>query len=391
MGHTAAVTAFSHSQMRNYKQGQPFLLMESAPGLVNWQPFNKIRRPGVHRLSSLQSVACGSDSVQYFQFRKNRGSFEQYHGAVVDHEGSDRTRIFREVAQLGEDLAKLAPVAGSRVKTQAALLMDTPNRWAVELISGLSEHKEMMETVCAHYEAFTASGCDLDVISSDTDFSSYKLLILPMLYMISDELGEKLKDYVKQGGVVIATYLLGYVGDTLLAHLGGFPGANLREVFQIWNEEIDSIYPSERNAIRTGDGRLYEVRDYCEVLHTEGAEVLASYEKDYYRDMPAVTLSHYGKGHAIYIGARVEEDYLKKLYFKTAAALGLPVCSLPENVEKHVREDEENLYTFYLNFNDQRVSLHSVTPGGDLLTGQEIGDTAYLEPYGVLCLKSPKS
>ena len=70
---------------------------------------------------------------------------------MVDHEGSDRTRIFREVAQLGEDLAKLSPVAGSRVKTQAALLMDTPNRWAVELISGLSEHKEMMETVCAHY------------------------------------------------------------------------------------------------------------------------------------------------------------------------------------------------------------------------------------------------
>ena len=55
MGNTAAVTAFSHSQMRNYKQGKPFLLMESAPGLVNWQPFNKIRRPGVHRLSSLQS------------------------------------------------------------------------------------------------------------------------------------------------------------------------------------------------------------------------------------------------------------------------------------------------------------------------------------------------
>lgn len=390
MGHTAAVTAFSHSQMRNYKQGKPFLLMESAPGLVNWQPFNKIRRPGVHRLSSLQSIACGSDSVQYFQFRKNRGSFEQYHGAVVDHEGSDRTRIFQEVAQLGKDLEKLASVAGSRIHTQAALVMDTPNRWAVELISGLSEHKEMIETVCSHYEAFTASGCDLDVISSETDFSAYKLLILPMFYMITDELGAKIKDYIAEGGVVIASYLLGYVNDTLLAHLGGFPGAGLREVFQIWNEEIDSIYPTERNAIRTQDDHVYEVRDYCEVLYTEGAEVLASYEKDYYRDMPAVTLSHYGKGHAIYIGARTEESYLRKLYFKTAEALKLPVCHLPENVEKHVREDDAYRYIFLLNFNDKRVSVHSLPTGTDLLTGQTIQDTMYLEPYGVLCIKSPK-
>lgn len=391
MGHTAAVTAFSHSQMRSYKQGQPFLLMESAPGLVNWQPFNKIRRPGMHRLSSLQAIACGSDSVQYFQFRKCRGSFEQYHGAVVDHEGSHNTRIFREVAELGTDLEKLRPVAGSRICTPAALIMDTPNRWAVELISGLSEHKQMMETVCAHYEAFTACGCDLDVISSETDFSAYRLLILPMLYMVNGQLADRIRTFVENGGTVIASYLLAYVGDTLLAHLGGFPGEGLREVFGIWNEEIDSLYPEERNALITSSGERYEVKDYCEVLHAETAEVIATYESDYYQHLPAVTVSHYGKGHAVYIGARTEDDFLKRLYGKIANRLGFRTAHLPDNVEMHVREDESYAYTFILNFNDTPAAVPEMPSGTDLLSGLPSDGMTTLPAYGAVCIQTAKS
>ena len=104
---TMTENAFDHAMIRCLKKEQPFMLMESAPGLVNWHPFNKMKRPGVHRLASLQAVALGSDTVQYFQWRKGRGSFEQYHGAVVDHLGTDDTRVFREVADLGEELKKL--------------------------------------------------------------------------------------------------------------------------------------------------------------------------------------------------------------------------------------------------------------------------------------------
>lgn len=103
---TMTENAFHHTVMRSMKKEKPFMLMESAPGLVNWHPFNKVKRPGVHKLFCLQTAACGSDTVQYFQWRKGRGSFEQYHGAVVDHLGTDDTRIFRETAQVGELLKK---------------------------------------------------------------------------------------------------------------------------------------------------------------------------------------------------------------------------------------------------------------------------------------------
>ena len=70
---TMTENAFDHAMIRCLKKEQPFMLMESAPGLVNWHPFNKMKRPGVHRLASLQAVALGSDTVQYFQWRKGRG------------------------------------------------------------------------------------------------------------------------------------------------------------------------------------------------------------------------------------------------------------------------------------------------------------------------------
>lgn len=120
------------------------MLMESAPGLANWHRYNKLKRPGVHKLFSAQAVGCGSDTVQYFQWRKSRGAFEQFHGAVVDHLGTDDTRIFKEVAKVGEMLDNLSKVKGTLVKPKAALLFDWDNMWAIENMRGLSDETKII-------------------------------------------------------------------------------------------------------------------------------------------------------------------------------------------------------------------------------------------------------
>ena len=99
------------------KGGKPFMLMESTPSITNWQDVCKLKRPDMHRLSSLQAVAHGADTVQYFQWRKSRGSFEKFHGAVVDHVGHENTRTFREVAEVGEALEKLDAVIGTTIRS----------------------------------------------------------------------------------------------------------------------------------------------------------------------------------------------------------------------------------------------------------------------------------
>lgn len=101
----AVKAAAYHSMMRSMKK-KPFLLMESTPSAVSWRNYNPLKRPGMHMLSSMQAVAHGSNTVQYFQWRKGRGAFEKFHGAVLDHKNGENTRTFREVAEVGLRLAK---------------------------------------------------------------------------------------------------------------------------------------------------------------------------------------------------------------------------------------------------------------------------------------------
>ena len=129
--------------------------MESTPSMTNWQPVSKLKRPGMHLLSSMQAVAHGSQSVQYFQWRKSRGSFEKFHGAVVDHNGEGNTRVFRDVAETGNVLQKLdEKLYRTRVQPQAAVLYDWENRWAVEDAKGpRNGGLHYLDTVLMHHRA----------------------------------------------------------------------------------------------------------------------------------------------------------------------------------------------------------------------------------------------
>ncbi|MBI3309801.1 MAG: beta-galactosidase, partial [Serratia liquefaciens] len=155
----ACYTAMFHDLMRSLKQGKPFVLMESTPSVTNWQPISKLKKPGMHILSSLQAVAHGADSVQYFQWRKSRGSVEKFHGAVIDHSGRLDTRVGKEVCELGRLLTAMVPVAGSRVEARVAIIFDWESRWAMDDAQGprnIGLHYE--QTVVEHYRPFWEQG-----------------------------------------------------------------------------------------------------------------------------------------------------------------------------------------------------------------------------------------
>lgn len=98
----AVKAAFGFEICRSQKN-KPFLLMESTPSTTNSFETCKLKRPGVHMLSSIQAVACGSNSVQYFQWRKSRGAYEKFHGAVISHNGSSDTRVFVTLPKSARD------------------------------------------------------------------------------------------------------------------------------------------------------------------------------------------------------------------------------------------------------------------------------------------------
>ena len=312
----AQKTAFWHDFYRALK-GRPFLLMESTPSLVNWKPYNKPKRPGLDVLSSIQAVAHGSDSVQYFQWRKGRGSSEKLHGAVVGHDGTADTRVFRSVQTTGAVLQKIDEIAGTLTDAQVAVLFDWENRWALDDCQGYAkDDKKYMDTCYRYHRVFWQRGINCDIVSPKADLSGYKLVVAPMLYLTDRQTIRNLTDYVSSGGTLYATYMLGTVDGNDLCYLGGIPGEELKKVFGLQAEEIDTLYPQERqHAVM--DGQEHELLDYCETLRPEGAEALALYSDGYYRGTPAATVNRYGKGQAIYQACRdsgsLKEQLLGKL------------------------------------------------------------------------------
>lgn len=379
--------SFDHAAMRSMKKDRPFMLMESAPGLVNWQQFNKVKRPGIHKLFSMQAIACGSDTVQYFQWRKGRGSFEQYHGAVTDHLGKDDTRIFKEVEELGAALEKISKAAGTVIKAKAALLYDWDNRWAIEDIKGLSnETKKYNETCYNIYRQFLRLGIEMDIIASDSGLMDYDIIIAPMLYMLRPGVADELKAFVEKGGQLLATYLTGYVDINQLCYLGGFPGDGLKELFGVTSEEIDTLYPDDSNAALFKDGSVAQIKDYAEILRADGAKVLASYMQDFYKGTPVITAKDYGKGTAYYIAARIEDKKMQQIFLEMAEKAGVEHKELPLGVEYHKRVAAGECYEFYLNHSEEVKRVKNVH-GINLLNNEKADGMLELEKYGVAVIE----
>ena len=374
MADTMAHNSFDHAVMRSLKKNQPFMLMECAPGLVNWHEYNKLKRPGVHKLFSAQAVACGSDTVQYFQWRKSRGSFEQYHGAVVDHLGTDDTRVFKEVAEVGAMLDSLSNVKGTIVKPKAALIFDWDYMWAIDNMRGLSDKTKNYAKTCIQiYHEFLKLGIDMNVVASDDNLDDYNVVIAPMLYMLRPGASDNLKAFVKRGGQLMATYLTGYVDDNTLCYLGGFPGDGLSELFGVISEEIDTYYDSDENSATFTDGHKAIIHDYAEILRVSDTDILAKYDKDFYAGTPAITCKNFGKGKAYYVGARIDMDSMSGLFKTMLKETNTTYLALPAGIEYHKREDESGkAIEFYLNVTENEITFNMTD-----------NTQVTLKPYGV--------
>lgn len=383
----AAEFAMNHELMRSFKD-QPFLLMESTPSLVNWKATNKLKKPGMHLLSSLQALAHGSQSVMYFQWRKGRGGAEMFHGAVVDHDGRGDTRVFREVTQVGETLEKLAPLYDApKAPAEVCVIYDTQNRWAVDFAQAAQKgNMRYFDTVNMHYRSLWQLGVNIDLrdMRECTDLSGYKLVVAPLLFMFRNDFATKLRSFVAQGGTLLTTYFSGVVDDTSLAFLNGVPH-DLTDVLGLRAAELDSLYADEHNTLEMADGRSFRVTEVCELPENTDAEVLGVYGSDFYAGLPCLTRHAFGEGRAYYLAAKLEQAGLDAIYAELTASLGLK-RAMTDALPAGVVATERGGAVFLQNYSGtaQRVTLADKYM--DLLTDQPVGGAFEMPVNGVMVL-----
>lgn len=355
----AVRSAAGHSLMRSLKK-QPFLLMESTPSSVNWRPQNPLKRPGMHMLSSMQAIAHGSDSVQYFQWRKGRGGFEKFHGAVIDHKNGAGTRTFRDVMQVGDRLPAIEPwVKDTQNRPKAAFIFDWENWWALEDAAGPNHELDYVEEVLRHYQAFWEQGIDVDFISMEERLDGYALVCAPYNYLYRAGYADRVRAFVQNGGCYVTTCFSGVVDDTDLCFTGHHP---LEDVLGVIPEEEDVPGDGFANSF-VFDGVSYPVGRLREICHVKApAKPLAVYSQDFYAGCPVVVQNRYGAGVSYYLAADTGIEFLRSFYSGVWKKTGL--CNpfglrLPYGVTTAVRNGKQDV-VFAMNFSHDPAYLDGI-------------------------------
>ena len=247
---------------------------------------------------------------------------------MVDHDSSPETRVFKEVAAWGADLKRLQPLIDSTTQADVALIYDWQVRWACEISQGPgggfgsdeftfkpAKDQGHWSRVNRYYGALWRASISTDIKTLDDDLTTYRAVVLPHTFMISAEQAARLRAYVEQGGVILGTTMTGMVNERMMVHRGGLPGAGLKDLFGIIAEEVDTLRPHDQQTVciapetmLTGiNDQTFTAGPYCELLRLNGAEVIATYGKDFYAGSPALTKNQVGNGTAWWLASDSDE------------------------------------------------------------------------------------
>lgn len=384
----AMKVAFINDLYRTLKN-QPYLLMESTPSYVNWHDINRPKKTDFHPLSGMQYVAHGSNSVLYFQLHQSRGSSEKFHGAVVGVNGETDTRVFREVSALGESLAEFDTVVDTLNQSDVAIMYDWENDWVLQDIQGFSrKNMNYIDTLHNHYAYFWEHDISVDVITPDAEDWKYKLVVIPMLYMMDEAMLERIEAYVEKGGKVVFTYMTGIADRTDLIHDAVFKD-RFEKLVGAKLLETDVLYPEQRQQV-TYKGSAYEVMDYCGIVEPSEGVSMATYAEGHHSHNDALVKNSIGEGEVYYIAPRTGKDFLSHFYNDLAEELELLDSRIQnplKEVSVQVRSDSEHDYYFVMNFADGEKEIVLNEAMQDVKSEESVSGKVRLSGYEVKVLK----
>lgn len=350
-----SLPALKHDIMRALKDGESYIIAEQSPNQQNWQPYNKLKRPGEVRTIAYQGLARGADACLFFQMRQSVGGQEKFHGAVISHAGTDDTRIYREIAELGQELQKLGDTfLEGKIDAKAAFLFDWDSWWALELTSGPTQDMDYLAQVHKYYKAFYEKNIQVDIIKVTADLSKYKIVVAPLLYMMKPGVAEKIQQFTAEGGTFLATYMTGVADENDRCIFGAAPG-ELSETLGLWVEETDAMFPDEQNSILVNVNSLPLQEKYtsgflCDVIRPTTAKTLAVYGDDFYKGAPCVTVNEVGAGKAYYLGCEPDDAFLSDFVGCICEEQGLaPLFETGGEIELSTRTGKDGDVTFVIN------------------------------------------
>lgn len=361
---------------------------------------------GQLRLNVYSNLASGADMVAFWPWASIDSGQETYWNGILGHDLSPG-RVYREATRTGQELSRISShLADLHPHNRVAIL------YSVDSFNGLHfmpfTHGDSPEwtpsTPVANYETLVEQlhktlfdlnvGTDF-IFPEDADFSRYSVIVVPALYVASDELLEKLADYVRQGGHVLMTFKSGYCDQNSAVRSVLMPGL-LREAAGFSYQEYSSLaHPLPLCGDPFHAGADNRVSYWAEFIILKHAQALAYYDDPFFGRWPAITLNHYGRGVLVYEGSWLSDALQKKVMMKMLRSAGISLVDATQpssiRVRREINSQGDAMY-FYLNYSGNRqVAVYHYRKGVDLFSGKEVddGQQLVLQPWGVSIVESP--
>lgn len=388
--------AFSASLVDGIARKDPWFLMEHSTSAVNWREINYRKEPGQLVRDSLAHVAMGADAVCYFQWRQSKAGAEKFHSAMVPHAGED-SAVFRDVCELGADLNKLSDegILGSRLaKSRVAVVFDYESEWATEHTATPNQHVHHVDEPLAWFRALADQGVTADVVPVRGAWDGYEMVVLPSVYLLSEETTRRVRDYVVGGGRLVVTYYTGISDEKDHVWLGGYPGS-IRDVVGVRVEEfmpMGNDFTGVPDRLELSNGAV--AHGIVDVIGSvdESATVLATFKDNPWTGMdgvPAIVANTFGEGRSVYVGARLGREGLALSLPEILESLGVAEAGGNDGRVLHVEREGADGSRFVFSLNRTHETVRVPVEGKVVVSSfvDVDGETASIKPNGVIVTK----
>ena len=388
--------AFSASLVDGIARKDPWFLMEHSTSAVNWRPVNYRKESGQLVRDSLAHVAMGADAVCYFQWRQSKAGAEKFHSAMVPHAGED-SAVFRDVCELGADLNTLAAngLLGTKLaKSKVAVVFDYESEWASEHTATPTQYGDDVDEPLYWFRAFADHGVMADVEPVRGAWDVYELVVLPSVYLLSEETTRRVRDYVVGGGRLVVTYYTGISDERDHVWLGGYPGS-IRDVGGVRVEEFMPMgddFPGVPDCLGLSNGAV--AHDSADVIGSvDGtATVLETFKDDPWTGMdgaPAIVAHTFGEGRSVYVGARLGRDGIALSLPEILDSLGMAEVGGNDGRVLRVEREGADGSRFVFSFNRTHETVRVPVEGEVVVSSfaEVSGETISIKPNGVIVTK----
>jgi beta-galactosidase len=378
---------------RSVKHGN-YLVTETNAQSTDWtSSFQYPPYDGQLRENVYTHLANGANMVEYWHWASIHANQETYWKGILSHD-LEPNRIYEEFRRTAHELEKIGPhLVGLKIRNQVAILYSRDSANAIDFMPftssggqwafgrGPADYNSLVQQL--HHSLYELNiGSDF-VFPETQDFSGYKVLIIPALYISDDALLRRISDFVKNGGHVVMTFKSGFANENSAVRWVRAPGP-LRAAGGFSYQEfsnLDHPLALKGDPFHVGEANN-KVSYWSEFLMPEHAKTIAYYDHPFFGKWPAITENQFGSGTLLYEGTYLSDALQTAVLRSELQKAGLAGSdqSLPAPI--HVQHGMNKLgkrIHYYFNYSSaEQKATYSYGIGANLLDGKTVAKDSIL-------------